>query len=500
VSKLARWRNLSALFCNGGFVMFSGVWIDTAIGVALFFLAMSFMVSSAVEGISQMLAWRANTLRQGIASLFKSVGLNASSDDAATGPNMLKTLYDHSLLRGLCDQQRLGWIKSIGNGKIPSYVPSTIFANALLDIVTINGPTLELKKAHEQWRMAVAAAKSDRAGYAELPAAIDRLLAALKAAKAELAPAHGRQIADIDQRLAALARQEAMAMSGGRIDQVAGIKRFAELTRVDRDRLATQIKARIDTAVAAALPDWAARLPAGGDVAALDRLAADVDIGITDLSALLSEATSQVDRALGDGRALIDQIAFPQLRDTLKTLVGGGQASIDDVRLAAAKWFDTSMERVTGWYKRRIQFFSFVIGLGVAVVINADAINVVQTIATNEKLRGELVALAQTAVKAETETDRAAKLRGEVDRLPIGWYRSTCDLASKAAVSCSEPATWKDLTSFNLRVSLLSVIGWLVTALAMKLGAPFWFDLLSTLIRMRASGKVPPTTSGATGP
>ncbi len=480
--------------------MFSGVWIDTAIGVALFFLAMSFMVSAAVEGLSQMLAWRANTLRQGIASLFNSVGLAASSEDAAGGPNMLKTLYDHSLLRGLSDQQGLGWVKSIGNGKIPSYVPSSTFANALLDIVTVNGPELELRKAHDQWRQAVAAAKADSARHAELRPALDRLLAALKAAKNELAPAHGRQIADVEQRLAALDRQQAMAMSGSRIDQVASVKRFAELIRIDRDRLAGEIKTRIDTAGAAAPPDWTTRVPASGDAAALDRFAAEIDAGVADLRALLSEATSQVDRALGDGRALIDQIAFPQLRDTLKTLVGGAQASIDDVRLATAKWFDTSMERVTGWYKRRIQFFSFFIGLGVAVLINADAINVVQTIAANGKLRGELVALAQNTVKIESETERATKLRGDFDRLPIGWYRSTCDVAPKPAVSCSEPATWKDLASFNLRVSLLSIIGWFVTALAVKLGAPFWFDLLSTLIRMRSSGKVPQTTSGAAAP
>ena len=55
-----------------------GTWLDTAIGVALFFLAMSFLVSAVVEAISQIMAWRATTLREGIANLLNSVGLDAS--------------------------------------------------------------------------------------------------------------------------------------------------------------------------------------------------------------------------------------------------------------------------------------------------------------------------------------------------------------------------------------------------------------------------------------
>jgi hypothetical protein len=37
------------------------------------------------------------------------------------------------------------------------------------------------------------------------------------------------------------------------------------------------------------------------------------------------------------------------------------------------------------------------------------------------------------------------------------------------------------------------VAGWLITVAAVSLGAPFWFDLLSRLARLRGSG--PPETS-----
>jgi hypothetical protein len=37
----------------------------------------------------------------------------------------------------------------------------------------------------------------------------------------------------------------------------------------------------------------------------------------------------------------------------------------------------------------------------------------------------------------------------------------------------------------------LMISGWLITALAISLGAPFWFDLLSKIIQLRAAGKTP---------
>jgi hypothetical protein len=37
----------------------------------------------------------------------------------------------------------------------------------------------------------------------------------------------------------------------------------------------------------------------------------------------------------------------------------------------------------------------------------------------------------------------------------------------------------------------LKGIGWLITALAVSQGAPFWFDVLNKVVNTRASGVVP---------
>ena len=34
----------------------------------------------------------------------------------------------------------------------------------------------------------------------------------------------------------------------------------------------------------------------------------------------------------------------------------------------------------------------------------------------------------------------------------------------------------------------MSFLGWIITALAISLGAPFWFDLLNKLVKFRGTG------------
>ncbi|MGH7962279.1 MAG: hypothetical protein ACRERD_10730 [Candidatus Binatia bacterium] len=37
----------------------------------------------------------------------------------------------------------------------------------------------------------------------------------------------------------------------------------------------------------------------------------------------------------------------------------------------------------------------------------------------------------------------------------------------------------------------LKIVGWLITGVAVSIGAPFWFDLLNKLVDFRGAGKRP---------
>jgi hypothetical protein len=52
------------------------------------------------------------------------------------------------------------------------------------------------------------------------------------------------------------------------------------------------------------------------------------------------------------------------------------------------------------------------------------------------------------------------------------------------------PVGWKNWNSEAGTVG--TILGWLITALLVMLGAPFWYGLLTKLVSMRSSGPPPP--------
>jgi hypothetical protein len=84
-----------------------------------------------------------------------------------------------------------------------------------------------------------------------------------------------------------------------------------------------------------------------------------------------------------------------------------------------------------------------------------------------------------TSVSEEEIIDR---LQREVQKLPLplGWSRAPDDLRRVPQ---------------GFRGWLAKIVGLLLTAIAVSLGAPFWFDLLNKLVSLRAAGKPPGKTS-----
>jgi hypothetical protein len=69
--------------------------------------------------------------------------------------------------------------------------------------------------------------------------------------------------------------------------------------------------------------------------------------------------------------------------------------------------------------------------------------------------------------------------------LPIGWYWKPTQAQIKAGQAI--PRTAGDYLERLLQHGL----GWLITALAATLGAPFWFDTLNRMISIRSTGRAP---------
>jgi hypothetical protein len=92
--------------------------------------------------------------------------------------------------------------------------------------------------------------------------------------------------------------------------------------------------------------------------------------------------------------------------------VSGGDA--ERARKGIEQWYDASMDRASGWFKRRTQKILFLLGFGVAVLLNINAIDIAQYLATNQAAREGMVALAgqidreHEAARAKAKSETAA--------------------------------------------------------------------------------------------
>jgi hypothetical protein len=156
-------------------------------------------------------------------------------------------------------------------------------------------------------------------------------------------------------------------------------------------------------------------------------------------------------------------------------------------------WYDQSMDRVSGWYKRRVQVVVAVIGLIAASGLNIDSVHIADTLWSQPSVRSAVVAEAKNVaahtspptsddlVKAANNVNALSKLK-----IPIGWQLKKNDA--------------RDLPR-SFRAVVFKIVGILITTLALLLGAPFWFDLLGKLVSLRGAGPTPatpaPVTAGA---
>ena len=141
------------------------------------------------------------------------------------------------------------------------------------------------------------------------------------------------------------------------------------------------------------------------------------------------------------------------------------------------EWFNSAMDNVSGVYKRYTQYWLFAIGLALTVSLNVNTITVANYLSRNKAARESIVkraeAIAQDSALRRISTD-TADIRARYHELvaldlPIGWSRGMTDPAPRGAIP--------------------QLLGLVLTALAVTLGAPFWFNLLNRALAIRSTLK-----------
>jgi hypothetical protein len=183
--------------------------------------------------------------------------------------------------------------------------------------------------------------------------------------------------------------------------------------------------------------------------------------------------------------------AHPRLWKMVEEALTEAQGNRDKFQESLERQFDEVMQRVSGWYKRRTQLILFGIALVLVGAINADSFAIGQRLWKDDALRSAVVAQADATVKngsakcaeSGTAVEKAGKCLDEVQQLqvPLGWSQDT--------------------SPKNIAADAGKAAGLLLTAFALLLGAPFWFDTLSKLAQLRGTGRAsanPSTPEGAT--
>jgi hypothetical protein len=154
-------------------------------------------------------------------------------------------------------------------------------------------------------------------------------------------------------------------------------------------------------------------------------------------------------------------------------------------------WFDQSMERASGVYNRNVKGVTLLIGFAVTLAINADTFHILENLNKDAALRSSINQVA-TKIVAENKEPSLDKINSYFDNItmPLGWYTME---EFKKQVNPRYPAKSK-LGDWVLGIIKL-IFGWLLSAGAIAMGAPFWFDLLGKFINVRNSGQVPESTS-----
>jgi hypothetical protein len=167
-----------------------------------------------------------------------------------------------------------------------------------------------------------------------------------------------------------------------------------------------------------------------------------------------------------------------------------GTADLLVLREKIERYYDTSMQRVAGWYKRKVQLALTIIALVVSVGLNADSLGVTSSLWSDTTVRNVIVANAGRAVTNQSSSASSQGLTPALDQakqlnLPLGWGHR----GSGPAAAPHDFGSW-----------VSKVAGILLTTFALTLGAPFWFDVLGRLFQVKGTGPKPASTAGTASP
>ncbi len=496
--------------------------LDVAIGLIFIYLILSLLASEIQGLLTTLLQWRAEHVKQSIEVLLSGSQGQSKADEIRA---IADALYSHPLIRNLNQEAHSGWakafrklsdiiteqIKTITRSKNifgkdvvtqeerksgPSYIPPETFATSVIETLKISELNRILTGFNlEKFRNKILEEllKKPVPNYSQLSEhnqqQIQNKLEALrqdwnhaidefKAGKLSLQMC----IYSFANKIGFFAEECQESLS----KQEPGVREFiAQIARIRKEYFGSDLRRQL--LINELKPKMA-------DVIA------EVKKG--------SEMYAKMQEYIGDPNSpayKTVQAVYSNLPDSLRESLTSLAKKIDEkgsqtenelreLEKEIEQWFDCSMQRASGVYKRNAKGVAILIGFLVAVGANADTLYMVNSLSSNSVLRTTISLSAERLVDQSFPTamsngsapsvDNFAEVKNQVRdaledvSLPIGWNQS--NLAGQAK---------QELSIGSVKLPFIRrVIGWLISGIAISMGSSFWFDLLGKFIDLKRIG------------
>ena len=454
-----------------------GAIAEVAIGLIFVWIVLSLTIIQIQEWINTRLDRRARDMEDAIHEMLAN-------------PNLKAQFYDHPVIRGLTAKKRnepsripawfyrypilRGFTKEIR--KLPSYIPSQQFSLALFDITITAGTESSLI---QQGLLKIRDDLEDDKKMTPQQAVITELNLLIEFARSAAATEAGT--AFTKKTLAALkAKAEEFSL------KYPDLKPLVDAALDEAGKRKDEIDDLLKSKDA----------PRGSDsFTSLRR-------GVAALSVISPEVNQTINALLLNIEEYVDE----------------KESKLAKARQNVEKWFDDSMDRVRGVFKRYSQGMALLIGFVIALILNVDSVDLTLYLWREPTVRQALAENARTfeLTQADLETNPEEALQNFRNQfvglsLPIGWgftrvpstafYDEQCQLFPGEDQSFGLPVIGSNLcitppNSNNQSNLGLKVVGILLTALAARQGAPFWFDVLKRVVNLRGTGANPAEKEG----
>ena len=219
---------------------------------------------------------------------------------------------------------------------------------------------------------------------------------------------------------------------------------------------------------------------------------------------------------------------------SLLTALLSQNPTMEQLRAEIDKIYNSAMERLIGWYKRKAKIMSFVFGLIICAGLNVDMITITKNLWNNKDKAEQIASFAAAAGKyferndssqvvlksgsetlasigvenkaltgskignavanmdttggntSKTQLVRSYSILANLD-IPIGWSKDNYPVNSDNCI-------------MNFTLWLLKILGIFLTSAAVSLGAPFWFDILNKISPLKQAAGKNPTTQNSSDP